>query len=252
MVNKNDFNAKQFLKGFDEEMQNLMEIDKFYTNDGRTECAKIIVREKEFEVQYWNTFAYFYGERPREYKNYIRSYAITETSIKDGSTRIGFSMETFEDKKIDVRLMESYFPELRKPVSVSYGKKYTICTFKGLINLLSNKLLSDFKSKGIKFIADFTVVDGKYDLEKLTNDDWNEIIDESHSWYGIKQLGDTGFDTYENQYLLDYYGGGYSEFLHVAPEELTEDIKADLKSILNKLLDCCDNDQQILVQWIED
>lgn len=71
MVNKNDFNAKQFLKGFDEEMQNLMEIDKFYTNDGRTECAKIIVRGKEFEVEFWNTFAYFYGERPRGYKNYI-------------------------------------------------------------------------------------------------------------------------------------------------------------------------------------
>lgn len=252
MVNKNDFNAKQFLKGFDEEMQNLMEIDKFYTNDGRTECAKIIVRGKEFEVKYWNTFAYFYGERPRGYKNYIRSYAITETSTKDGSMRVGFNMETFEDKKINVRLMESYFLELRKPQSASYGKKYTICSFKEFINLLSNKLLFDVKTKGIKFIADFTIVDGKYDLEKLTNDDWDEIIDESHGWYGIKQLGDTGFDTYENQYLLDYYGGGYSEFLHVAPEELTEDIKADLKPILNRLLDCYDNDQQILVQWIED
>lgn len=252
MVNKNDFNAKQFLKGFDEEMQNLIEIDKFYTNDGRTECAKIIVRGKEFEVKYWNTFAYFYGERPSRYKNYILSYAITETSTKDGSMCIGFDIETFVDRKITTKLMEQYFPELRKPQSVSYGKKYTICTFKELVNLLSNKLCSDDNSKGIKFIADFTVIDGKYDLEKLTDDNWNEIIDESHGWYGIKQLGDTGFDTYENQYLLDYYGGGYSEFLHVAPEELAEDIKTDLKPILNRLLDCYDNDQQILIQWIED
>lgn len=252
MVNKNDFNAKQFLKGFDEKMQNLIEIDKFYTNDGRTECAKIIVCGKEFEVEYWNTFAYFYGERPKGYKNYILSYAITETSTKDGSMCIGFDMETFVDRKIDVKLIEQYFPELRKPQSVSYGEKYTICTFKEFVNLLSNKLLSDIKSKGIKFVADFTVVDGKYDLEKLTDDDWDEIIDESHGWYGIKQLGDTGFDTYENQYLLDYYGGGYSEFLHIAPEELVEDIKADLKPILNRLLDCYDNNQQILVQWIED
>ena len=41
MVNKNDFNAKQFLKGFDEEMQNLMEIDKFYTNDGQIGRAHV-------------------------------------------------------------------------------------------------------------------------------------------------------------------------------------------------------------------
>lgn len=253
MVNKNDFNAKQFLKGFDEEMQNLMEIDKFYTNDGRTECAKIIVRGKEFEVKYWNTFAYFYGERPRGYKNYILSYEVTETSTKDGSMCIGFSKETFEDKKIDVRLMEQYFHELRKPIGASYGKKYTICSFKEFVNLLSNKLLCDFKSKGIKFIADFTVVDGKYDLEKLTNDVWDKIIDESYSWYGIKQIGDTGFDTYENQYLLDYYGGGYPWFLHIVPgEELTEDIKAKLKPALNSLLDCYDDDQQILAQWVED
>ena len=113
MVNKNDFNAKQFLKGFDEEMQNLMEIDKFYTNDGRTECAKIIVRGKEFEVEFWNTFAYFYGERPRGYKNYILSYEITETSTKDGSMCIGFSKETFEDRKITLKLMKQYFPEIR-------------------------------------------------------------------------------------------------------------------------------------------
>ena len=252
MVNKNDFNAKQFLKGFDEEMQNLMEIDKFYTNDGRTECAKIIVRGKEFEVEFWNTFAYFYGERPRGYKNYILSYEVTETSTKDGSMCIGFSKETFEDKKIDVRLMEQYFPELRKPQSVSYGKKYTLCIFKEFVNLLSHKLCSDFKSKEIKFIADFTVVDGKYDLEKITDSDWKGIIDESRGWYGIKQLGDTGFDTYENQYLLDYYGGGCSEFLHVSSEELIENVKADLKPILNRLLDCYDNDQQILVQWIKD
>lgn len=113
MVNKNDFNTKQFLKGFDEEIQKLMEIDKFYTNDGRTECAKIIVREKEFEVKYWNTFAYFYGERPRGYKNYILSYAITETSTKDDSMCIGFDMEAFEDRKITLKLMKQYFPELR-------------------------------------------------------------------------------------------------------------------------------------------
>lgn len=233
-------------------MQNLMEIDKFYTNDGRTECAKIIVRGKEFEVKYWNTFAYFYGERPRGYKNYILSYDIAETSTKDGSMCIGFNTEAFEDRKITLKLMEQYFPELRKPQSVSYGKKYTICSFKEFVNLLSNKLCSDDKSKNVKFVADFTVVDGKYDLEKLTDDDWDSIIDESHGWYGIKQLGDTGFDTYENQYLLDYYGGGYSWFLHVAPDEDFEDVKADLKPALNGLLDCYDNDQQILVQWIED
>lgn len=113
MVNKNDFNAKQFLKGFDEEMQNLMEIDKFYTNDGRTECAKIIVRGKEFEVEFWNTFAYFYGERPRGYKNYLLSYSLEEVDTKDGSMCIGFDTETFVDCKITMKLMKSYFEELR-------------------------------------------------------------------------------------------------------------------------------------------
>ena len=117
MVNKNDFNAKQFLKGFDEEMQNFIEIDKFYTKDGRKECAKIIVRGKEFEVEYWNTLAYFCGERPKSYKNYILSYAVTETSTKDGSMQIGFNIETFEYRKIDIKSMESYFHELRKPAN---------------------------------------------------------------------------------------------------------------------------------------
>ena len=35
-------------------------------------------------------------------------------------------------------------------------------------------------------------------------------------------------------------------------EELTEDIKAKLKPALNSLLDCYDDDQQILAQWVED
>ena len=114
MIDKNDFRAKQFLRGFDEEMQNIMEIEKFYTNDGRTECAKIMVRGKEFEVKYWNTFAYFYGERPKGYKNYIHSYGVTETSTKDGSMRIGFDIETFPERKITLKIMEQYFPELRQ------------------------------------------------------------------------------------------------------------------------------------------
>lgn len=114
MIDKNDFRAKQFLRGFDEEMQNIMEIEKFYTNDGRTECAKIIVRDKEFEVKYWNTFAYFYGERPKGYKNYIHSYGVTETSTKDGSMCIGFDIETFPERKITLKIMEQYFPELRQ------------------------------------------------------------------------------------------------------------------------------------------
>ena len=111
MVNKNDFVAKQFLRGFDDEMHNLVEIENFYTDNGRDECAKVIVRGKEFDVKYWNTFAYFYGERPSGYKNYILSYSITE---KSSSIENKCIIETFADRKITINLMERYFPKLKQ------------------------------------------------------------------------------------------------------------------------------------------
>ena len=114
MVDKNDFVAKQFLRGFDDELQNLIEIEYFYTDNGRDECAKVAIRGKEFDVKYWNTFAYFYGVRPSGYKNYIFAYEVAEAATKDGTMRIGFDMETFGDRKITIKLMEHYFPELKQ------------------------------------------------------------------------------------------------------------------------------------------
>ena len=113
MIDKSTMNAKQFLKGFDEELQNLIEIESFYTDNGRDECVKFFICGKEFKAKYWNTFAYFYGERPRGYKNYLLSYSLKEVDTKDGSMCIGFDKETFVDCKITMKLMKSYFEELR-------------------------------------------------------------------------------------------------------------------------------------------
>lgn len=113
MIDKNTMNAKWFLKGFDEELQKLIEIEKFYTDNGRDECAKFYICGKKFEAKFWNTFSYFYGERPRGYKNYLLSYSLNEVDTKDGSMCIGFDKETFEDNKITMALMKQYFNELR-------------------------------------------------------------------------------------------------------------------------------------------
>lgn len=113
MIDKSTMNAKYFLKGFDEELQKLIEIESFYTDNGRDECAKFLICGKEFVAKFWNTFSYFYGERPRAYKNYILSYSLNEVDTKDGSMCIGFDMETFEDNKISMALMKKFFEELR-------------------------------------------------------------------------------------------------------------------------------------------
>ena len=113
MIDKSTMNAKNFLKGFDEELQNLIEIESFYTDNGRDECVKFFICGKEFKAKYWNTFAYFYGERPRGYKNYLLSYSLEEVDTKDDSMCIGFDKETFVDCKITMKLVKSYFEELR-------------------------------------------------------------------------------------------------------------------------------------------
>ena len=113
MIDKSTMNAKYFLKGFDDELKKLIEIENFYTDNGRDECAKFYICGKKFVAKFWNCFSYFYGERPRGYKNYLLSYSLNEVDTKDGSMCIGFDKETFEDNKITMALMKQYFEELR-------------------------------------------------------------------------------------------------------------------------------------------
>ena len=113
MIDKSTINAQYFLKGFDEELQKLIEIDSFCTDNGRDECAKFYICGKKFVAKFWSRVSYFYEERPRGYKNYLLSYSLNEVDTKDGSICIGFYKETFEDKKITMALMRQYFEELR-------------------------------------------------------------------------------------------------------------------------------------------
>lgn len=136
------------------------------------------------------------------------------------------------------------------------NKSYTICTISEFANLLTEYLM-DPKPKfstPATFVADFAMLD-TYDDLAIDIDYLDDIFLRTNSWFGVKELGEIGFNDDEDRVLIfDYYGGGRFTAYRC---NFFDDEEATLPPIKTTLCDLLDIEQKqmnwlVLVQWTDD
>lgn len=105
------------------------------------------------------------------------------------------------------------------------------------------------------FLADFAISD-------LLPSDWHDAIYsfnqeallKASPWFGVKELGEVGFNSVNRQLIFDYYGGGSMKLLDISADDiLVDDLASDIRAIVEELvedvggLNCI-----LLVQWTPD
>ena len=117
-----EFNKQQFLRGFTEELKAKTIVKRFYTTDGQNSCALIEIDGKEFEVKYWNTYAYCIDKRP---KDYIYSCDIEQLHTKlldtDLTPILSFSAHTY--KLLDSKDIDNLIQEVLKAEEFANAEK---------------------------------------------------------------------------------------------------------------------------------
>lgn len=136
------------------------------------------------------------------------------------------------------------------------NKSYTICTISEFANLLTEYLM-DPKPKfstPATFVADFAMLD-TYDDLAIDIDYIDEVFLRTNSWFGVKELGEVGFNNDEySVFIFDYYGGGHFRSVQADMFYEAEDIESDVLGVLCDIFDLRPDDTEwlVLVQWTED
>lgn len=132
---------------------------------------------------------------------------------------------------------------------------YSLETLKDFARDLSVAFATGERSGKIKFVADFALsslrLNDKIDFGKI-----DDIMFECGPWFGIKELGEIGFNNDEYRvFVFDYYGGGSYQSIEVNMFDEAEDIEERIFDIIAYdiyELDKNDTDWLILVQHNED
>lgn len=132
---------------------------------------------------------------------------------------------------------------------------YSLETIRDFAKELSFAFTTGMKRGKVKFVADFALsnlqTNDKVDLNKLNN-----IMAECSPWYGVKELGEIGFDNDEYRtFVFDYYGGGRFTTIQVNMFDDAENIEEHIFDVLCDIFEFTKdeaNDWLILVQWNED
>ncbi len=133
---------------------------------------------------------------------------------------------------------------------------YSLETARDFAKELSSAFIMGIKRGKVTFIADFALsnlqTNDRINLNKL-----DDIIADCSPWYGIKELGEIGFNNDEYRtFVFDYYGGGRFTTIQV---NMSDDMEEDIEERIFDML--CDifeftkseaNDWLILIQWNED
>ena len=132
---------------------------------------------------------------------------------------------------------------------------YSLETIRDFAKELSFAFTTGMRRGKVTFVADFALSNlqttDKIDLNKL-----DDIIAECSPWYGVKELGEIGFDNdgYRT-FVFDYYGGGRFTTIQVDMFDDAEDIEEHIFDVLCDIFEFTKdeaNDWLILVQWNED
>ena len=133
---------------------------------------------------------------------------------------------------------------------------YSLETARDFAKELSSAFIMGIKRGKVTFIADFALsnlqTNDRINLNKL-----DDIIADCSPWYGIKELGEIGFNNDEYRtFVFDYYGGGRFTTIQV---NMSDDMEENIEERIFDML--CDifeftkseaNDWLILIQWNED
>lgn len=128
------------------------------------------------------------------------------------------------------------------------NKRYTLCTVKEFADILGKMAANEPTSGKLKFIADFALTDCE---ETIDIDHMKDFVKNASCWFGIKELGEIGFDDTDKHFVFDYYGGGQMMINSFYENCSEKDCSTDILKTLRYILDAGDN-WYVLVQWDED
>ena len=87
------------------------------------------------------------------------------------------------------------------------GNTYTIETIKSFAKYLSQRFAKTKKSGQTEFVADFALTSYDDDCEVTIPKVLSDIRETG--WFGVKELGEIGFNSDNRQLAFDYYGGSH-------------------------------------------
>jgi DNA-directed RNA polymerase subunit RPC12/RpoP len=132
------------------------------------------------------------------------------------------------------------------------GDTYTIETIKSFAKYLAGKISDGIAKPGkTKFIADFALTSYDED-DNITIPEILSDIRES-GWYGVKELGEIGFNSGNRQFAFDYYGGQHLRIYDFDECFMgKDDAEWKINEILTDIFDVSKDNYLLLVQWNED
>lgn len=137
-------------------------------------------------------------------------------------------------------------------INFTYNNKdYTICTVKDFAKALSKYLGNTKKPGQTKFVADFAISD-ILDSDEIDMSHPKTIVGDVDGWYGVKELGEIGFNNSEDRQLVfEYYGGGCFRSYNINMDYYNDEIFEEISEHICKVLDA-EEDWIVLVQWTQD
>lgn len=130
------------------------------------------------------------------------------------------------------------------------NKRYTLCTVKEFADILGKMAANEMTSGKLKFIADFALTDIEKD-DGIDIDNIGDYVESATGWFGVKELGEVGFNDIDKHFVFDYYGGGQMTINSFGEDFLEEDCSNDILRTLHYMLNAEDS-WYVLVQWTQD
>lgn len=137
-------------------------------------------------------------------------------------------------------------------INFTYNNKdYTICTVKDFTKALAKYLSTTKKPGQTKFVADFAISD-ILDSDEIDMSHPETIVGNVDGWYGVKELGEIGFNSSEDRQLVfDYYGGGCFKSYNINMDYYNDETFEEISEQICSALDA-EEDWIIFVQWTQD
>lgn len=132
------------------------------------------------------------------------------------------------------------------------GNTYTIETIKSFAKYLADKISDGTAKPGkTKFVADFALTSYDEDDDIKIPEVLSDIRESG--WYGVKELGEIGFNSENRQFAFDYYGGQHLRVYDFDEGFMgKDDAEWKINEILTDIFDVSHDNYLLLVQWNED
>lgn len=133
------------------------------------------------------------------------------------------------------------------------GNTYTIETISSFAKYLAEKISDRTAKPGkTKLVADFALTSYNKDCE-ITIPEVLSDVRRGGGFYGVKELGEIGFNSTNRQFAFDYYGGQHLRICDFDESYMNkDDAEWKISEILNDIFDTSTDNYLLLVQWNED